>query len=225
MPNFDEVHDRLDRPLADALRLPGGRRRLSREPIDDATVLACLDAALAAAIDDAPRVEFVVVRDPEARHQLARIYRQGWSVYKRRVRREGGDLTSRQWEADHFEDAPAIVVACTHGGRPLFPAGMAARFYQPVLAAVQNLVVAAHALGLGAHPTMLAVWSVWEARRTLGLPRHVTPIAVVPLGWPQSASPDPVDTTGTSSAATVSVGTQTHLDRYGHRPFGNPPVR
>ena len=38
-------------------------------------------------------------------------------------------LSARQWEADHFEDVPVIIVACVRGRRPRFPAVNAAAFY------------------------------------------------------------------------------------------------
>jgi nitroreductase len=61
---------------------------------------------------------------------------------------------------------------------------------QDCSAAVQNLLLAAHALGLG------AVWTgfhpmedrVQGMRRLLGLPEHVIPLALVPLGHPDQPS-------------------------------------
>lgn len=58
-------------------------------------------------------------------------------------------------------------------------------------AAVQNLLLAAHALGLG------AVWAgvypqqerVEGFRRLLGLPKNVTPHSLVPLGYPAEQPP------------------------------------
>jgi nitroreductase len=199
--------------LAAAMREQAPGRRLRTDPIDDATVLTLLELASHAVAGRPRRVEFVVVRDPDVRHQLARMYRQGWSIYKRVLRsRASADATlaARQWEADHFEDVPVLVVTCIRGRRPRFPAIGAANFYGTAFAAVQNLLLAAQAAGLGAGATTLALWSSWEARRTLGLPGNVTPVAVVPLGWPRgSTEPD----------AVAPIGNLVHLDRYGHQPF------
>ena len=171
--------------IATVMRAQVGARRLAADAIDDATVLAVLDLASRANAGNRWRCEFVVVRDPDVRHQLARIYRQGWSIYRRFLRTHSGDdaeLEARQWEADHFEDVPVLIVPCVRGRRPRFPAAGAAAFYGAAYPAVQNLLLAATALGLGAGVTNLALWSSWEARRTLALPRNVTPVAVVPLG-------------------------------------------
>ena len=119
--------------------------------------------------------------------------RAGRSTSASCARRSGDDalLEDRQWESDHFEDVPVLVVACLPGRRPLFPAVGAAAFYGAAFPAVQNLLLAAAARGLGASATTLPLWSVWEARRTLGLPRRVTPVSVVALGWPRGAARRP----------------------------------
>jgi nitroreductase len=199
--------------VADLMRTQSAGRRLRNEPLDDETVLALLELASCATADKHRRVAFVVVRDPDVRHQLARTYRQGWSVYKRVLRTRSSDdavLEARQWESDHFEDVPVHVVACVPGRRPLFHAAGAAAFYAAAFPAVQNLLLAAGARGLGASATTLPLWSAWEARRTLGLPRTVTPVAVVALGWPRG---------GSVPAPALPVGNTVHLDRWGHQPF------
>jgi nitroreductase len=205
--------DLLDAPIAPLMRAQVPIRRLRSDPIDDDTLLTLLDLASHATEGSYRRCEFVVVRDPDVRHQLARAYRQGWSIYRRVLNARDRDdalLQARQWEADHFEDVPVIVVACVRGRRPMFPAISAASFYAGALPAVQNLLLAAAALGLGGAASTLALWSGWEARRTLGLPRSVTPVAVIPLGRPRGLpTPAPVP----------PLGNVVHLDRYGHQPF------
>ena len=205
--------DLLDAPIGAIMRAQVPIRRLRPDPIDDDTLLTLLELASHATADSHRRCEFVVVRDPDVRHQLARTYRQGWSIYRRVLStrdREDALLEARQWEADHFEDVPVIVVACVRGRRPVFSAIGAASFYACALPAVQNLLLAASAIGLGGAAGTLALWSGWEARRTLGLPHSVTPVAVIPLGRPRGLpTPTPVP----------PLGNLVHLDRYGHQPF------
>jgi nitroreductase len=209
--NFDDV--------AALMRSQTAGRRLRSDPVDDDTVLSLLELAAHATADRRRRGEFIVVRDPDVRHQLARTYRQGWSIYKRVLRTRSHDdaaLEARQWESDHFEDVPVLVVACVHGRRPLFPAVGAAAFYASAFPAVQNLCLAAAARGLGTSVTTLPLWSSWEARRTLGLPRRVTPVSVVALGWPHP---------GAVARPVPPVGNIIHLDRFGHQPFRARPRR
>jgi nitroreductase len=213
MTSSTALNNLLDAPIAAIMRAQAPVRRLRSDPIDDDTLLTLLDLASHATAGSHRRCEFVVVRDPDIRHQLARAYRQGWSIYRRMLHtadREDAVVEARQWEADHFEDVPVIVVACVHGRRPMFPAIGAASFYAGALPAVQNLLLAASAIGLGGAASTLALWSGWEARRTLGLPRSVTPVAVIPLGRPRGL-PTP--------APLPPLGNVVHLDRYGHQPF------
>jgi nitroreductase len=203
--------------IADLMRAQTAHQRMRNDPIDDDTLLSLLDLALHANAGRPQNCEFLVVRDPDVRHQLARTYRQGWSIYKRILRTHASAdalLEDRQWESDHFEDMPVQVVACIPRRRPLFPAAGAAAFYGGAFPAVQNLVLAAAARGLAASATVLPLWSVWEARRTLGLPRRVTPVSVVALGWPRGAVP-----VGHPAANTGPVANSVHLDRWGHQPF------
>ena len=173
----------LNPDLLRAMTISGEPVKLRRDPVSDDILRLCLDAA-AAGLHREPRYELVVVRDPDRLHQLARIYRQGWSVYRRIIARQGNSLDARQWEADHFEDTPIVIVGCARGLRPILPAIGEARYYASVLPPLQNLMLAARSLGLSASMSTLAVWSGWQARRTLDLPYRMTPAAVVTLGWP-----------------------------------------
>ena len=71
-------------------------------------------------------------------------------------------------------------------------------FYGTPFPAVQNLLLAARAAGLGAALNVMPLWNLPLARTTLGLPPWVTPVAVVPLGWPRGhfgpTSRPPVET-------------------------------
>ena len=218
MPSYDEVADGLRMPIVDAMETQRAIRRLRSDPVDDATVRRLLELAVKAPSgSNLQGWEFVVVRDPDVKHQLARLNRQAWAVYRRmNKRRARADyklermLEAVQWQADHFEEVPVIVVACLRGSRPVLPAVGASSYYGSICPAVQNLLLAARAIGLGAALTTLPLWSLRMARRTLGLPRGVTPCALVPLGWP----------TGSYGPTTRRpIEEIVHVDRYGNRAF------
>ena len=218
MPDFSKVADGLTMPLAEAMRTQRAVRRLRTDPVDDETIAALLDLAVRAPTgSNAQSWEFIVIRDGDVKHQLARLNRQAFSIYRRRARgRARGDLRAArmlaavQWQADHFEDAPVIVVACLHG-RPGFTSVGRASFYASIFPAVQNLLLAARSLGLGATLTTLPLWNRMLVRRTLGLPSGVTPCAVLPLGWPMRGGYGPTTRRPISEVL--------HVDRYGNRPF------
>jgi hypothetical protein len=56
----------------------------------------------------------------------------------------------------------------------------------------------------------MPLWSNWAARRILGLPWSITPIALVPLGWP-------IGRYGPTTRR--PVGEVVSLDRWGNRPW------
>ena len=208
----------LRMPLEEAMETQRAIRRLKPDPVEDALILRLLELALKAPTgSNAQNWEFVVVRDPSVKRRLARRNRQAWRLYGgigRRLARTDAKmlrlLDAVQWQAEHFEEIPVIVVACLRGLRVPFPPLFAASYYGSIFPSVQNLLLAARAAGLGAALITLPLWSTISVRRILGLPWNVTPCAVVPLGWP-------IGLYGPTTRK--PVGDVVSLDRYGHRPF------
>jgi nitroreductase len=212
----------LRMPLEEAMETQRAVRRLRPDPVDDALVLRLIELALKAPTgSNAQNWEFVVVRDPAVKARLGRQNRRAWAIYGRIGRRLArGDarmekvLRAVQWQADHFEEGPVLVVACLRGPRmPLWTMAESA-FFGSIYPSVQNLLLAARAAGLGAALITLPLWSTWAARRILGLPWSVTPCALVPLGWPRGRY---------GPTTRRPVGEVVSLDRYGNRPFGASP--
>ena len=209
---------RFDMPLEEALTTQRAIRRLKPDPVDDALVLRLIELAQKAPTgSNAQNWEFVVVKDPAVKARLGRRNRQAWSLYGGLGRRmSAGDpkmlrlLDAVQWQAEHFEEIPVIVVACLKSFRMPWPNIAAASYYGSIFPSVQNLLLAARAAGLGAALITLPLWSTFSARRILGLPWNVTPCAVVPLGWP-------VGKYGPTTRR--PVGEVVSLDRYGNRPW------
>jgi len=195
-------------------------RRLKTDPVDDALVLHLIELALKAPTgSNAQNWEFIVVRDSAVKAKLARLNRRAFGIYGaigRRMLERSGDqrmmkiLRAVQWQADHFEEVPVVVVACLKGVIPPWPPVAAASAYGSIFPSVQNLLLAARAAGLGAALITLPLWSKFLARRALGLPWNVSPCAVIPLGWPK----------GKYGATTRRpVEEVVSLDRYGNRAF------
>jgi nitroreductase len=136
-------------------------------------------------------------------------------IYKRSIERRGDEkmlrlLRAVQWQADHFDEIPVVVVACLKGVIPPWPSVAASSAYGSIYPAVQNLLLAARAAGLGAALITAPLWSKLLARRALGLPWNVTPCAVIPLGWPLGKY---------GPTTRRPVGELVSLDRYGNRAF------
>lgn len=82
--------------------------------------------------------------------------------------------------------APAAIVAA--GNMKLAISGKGRDFWvQDVSAAVENILLAAEAMGLGAVWTGVypRKYQLKTVRETLSLPEHIIPLAVVPVGFPK----------------------------------------
>src|SRR5467141_4019122 len=84
-------------------------------------------------------VRWVVVTDLEVKRRLGKVYRR--TASKLMEGDEDSPLTRSSWHLiDHFGEAPALIVVCTEGPN---------RRPASVFPAVQNVMLAARALGLG----------------------------------------------------------------------------
>lgn len=191
-----EVERRLSMPLVDALVTQRAVRRVLPDPVDPAIVRRCIELALEAPTgSNGQNWEFVVVTDEATKARLQVQYRRAWSLYGKAGERVRGDdpqtakiLRSVRWQVEHFTEIPVLVVACLRGGKVPYvpmPSIASSSHYGSVYPSVQNLLLAARAIGLGASLITLPLWSVTVARRILGLPLTVEPCCIVPLGWPR----------------------------------------
>lgn len=194
--SLDAVRERFSIPLHEAITTQRAVRRVLPDPVDDALVLQLIEYALKAPTgSNGQNWEFVVVTDRGVKAALAAQYRRSWGIYGRVATRvKGDDPTMRKvigavrWQVEHFEEIPTLVVACLRGSRVPFvplPPFAHSSYYGSIYPSVQNLLLAARAVGLGASLITLPLWSSIAARRILGLPWTVMPACVVPLGWPR----------------------------------------
>jgi nitroreductase len=205
-------------PLVEAMTTQRAIRRLKPDPVDDALVLRLIELALKAPSgSNAQNWEFVVVKDRAVKARFAKYNRMAWGIYggigKRMYASDEtmqGILRAVQWQADHFEDIPVLVIACLKSLIPWFPRLAVSSLYGSIFPSVQNLLLAARAANLGAALITLPLWSTFLARRALGLPWNVTPVAVVPLGWPRGRY---------GPTTRRPVGDVVHVDRWGNQPF------
>jgi nitroreductase len=77
-----------------------------------------------------------------------------------------------------MHEAPVRIVPCLEGGTPTRTSGSS------IYPAVQNMLLAARALGLGATLTTLYLQFEKEAEAPLGLPPNVHSYALSPIGYP-----------------------------------------
>ena len=144
----------------------------------------------------------MVVKDRRVKEKLAKHYRQAWSValatqyrpwttgsgLRRHLAANDEPMTKLlravQWQVDHSAAIPVQVVPCLGGGAragrvPYLPSPhvLASGVAGSIHPSVQNLLLAARAMGLGAGLVTLPLWSVTSARKILGLHRRLLPTA------------------------------------------------
>lgn len=170
-------------------------RRLKPDPVPEELLVKLIDAANQAPTgSNAQGARWIVVRDPDQRARLAALNKTAVESY---IAPGGGRATAlphqsagrRQrmlaavlWQAEHMQDIPALVIACYRFGQPVrHGQAMGGGSIWP---AVQNLLLAARALGLGAAPTTLGLANRTAAREILGLPDDMEAFCLVPVGYP-----------------------------------------
>jgi nitroreductase len=222
---------RLEMPLVEAMMTQRAIRRVYSDPVDDAVVLKCIELALRAPTgNDGQNWEFIVVKDRRIKEQLAKRYRQAWKiqrglVLRRAVARDESIAKiaqAMQWQIDHFTQIPVLVVACLRlgardGRLPVvrMPHVAESAYWGSIYPSVQNLLLAARAMGLGASLITLPLWSQRAARRALRLPHSITPCCIVPLGWPRGRY---------GPTTRKPVEEVVHLDGYGNRIWLEHPL-
>jgi len=188
--------------LYDALMTTRAMRRFSDEPVPDEVVSAILAAAVQAPSGgNIQPYQFVVVTDAEKRAQLGEIYRTAWERYRPAVeavtppaKDEAGttgqkrNIDASQHLADTIGSAPVHVVVLVprismtlqDDDGDLDVGSVLASVYP----AVENLILAARAHGLGT--TLTTVIRIYEeqARVVLEVPDRYEIAALLPLGHP-----------------------------------------
>lgn len=146
-------------------------------------------------------VRFVVTRDAATKATLQSWYLARWSVYnasyRDTIRKAGGRVPKLYEGADHFAHhlaaVPALVTVCAKladvhpsdaalgrlsvvGGASIYPA-------------VQNLLLAARAEGLGAALTTILCADEPRVKALLAIPEEFATVAMLALGFPERPFP------------------------------------
>ena len=221
-PDPAEALARLDMSMLEAMRTQRAVRRLHLDPVDHDVLLPLLELSLKAPTSSNTQDwSYLVIEDPAQKARLARLYRVLYRTFHPiEVRAAKGDeqalraMAPGQWQAEHFEELPVFVVPCYRRGLKHRPVGRpqisVASFYGSVFPAVQNLLLACRAVGLGASLQTLPIWVVPVARRILGLPRQMVPVCIIPIGWARGRY---------GPTTRRPIGEVVHLDTYGNQPF------
>ena len=166
--------------VLEAIKTRRSIRRQKPDPIDDKTVETVLEAAhWAPSWHNTQCWRFIVVRDSRIKVELANILNK--------IERDDKLLDNPATKA--VIQAPVLIVACAALGKAGFrrdgtPTTDKGDWYMfDVALAMQNLVLAAHALGLGT--VIVGAFDAKKAAESLEVPAGFCAVAMTPLGFPE----------------------------------------
>lgn len=181
-------HEPLD--VLEAIHSTPARRYLKSDPIPDDVLWTILDAAIRGPTGgNSQGWGWVIVTDPEVKAQIQGWYLEGWNnAYGNRKEEiladpDGGGLGHRNFRsaehlALHLHEAPVWVMPVLQNARESRMTGSS------VYGAVQNLMLAARAYGIGATLTSLYAGHEDDVKSLLGLPDGAKTMGLIPLGYP-----------------------------------------
>ena len=167
-------------------------RRLRPDPVPEALIRKILQAGISAPNGgNVQRWRFLVIKDKTIKQAVQVWYKKAFDevvgprylasapppgVTKEKYLRQHAAV---EYLTDHYHEAPVWIVACQEDG-PNPNRGSGASIYP----AVQNMLLAARALGLGATLTTRHLLFEKESETALGLPAGVHSYAILPIGYP-----------------------------------------
>ncbi len=169
-------------------------RRLKPDPVPADMVEQILRAGQAAPNGgNAQAWGFIVVEDPAIKKQIQTYYAKAYdelvgphyaSIIENMDEGPDRDKFERQVAAtkhltDHYHEAPLMIVACLNVGPNGANGGSGASIYP----AVQNMLLAARGLGLGATLTSRHMIFGKDVDKILGLPSGIMSFAILPIGY------------------------------------------
>ena len=148
--------------LFEAIRHRRSVRAYTREEVSEEEVEELIDVARwAPSAGDIQPWEFVIVRDAEIKRKLA----------------------AAALDQTFIEEAPVVIVVCAdeaQSSQGYGYRGVTLYCIQDTAAAIQNILLAAHALGLGT--CWIGAFREELVKRTLKTPLNVRPVAIIPVG-------------------------------------------
>ncbi len=178
-------HQRLSMPIGEAMFTQRSIRRFRPDPIPMEDIHLILEAASKAPNGANKQIaRFLVLTDRARIREFGRLYHEAWWAKRRDeegwtgpqdVPAEDTRYVAAMRLADEIQDAPCVILALA------VPPGWA----NSVIPAVQNLMLAARALGIGSVPTTLHPSVMDRFHAMFDIPREVSFHFCVPLGYPR----------------------------------------
>ncbi len=173
----------------DVARTQRAMRRLHSDPIPDEDLWTILETAIMAPSGGNQQPwNFVVIRDAETKAKIGAWYLEAWTRSYGPARETmladanmAKTFRSADYLANHMAECPVLVLATIKKEQFAIGPTLGASIYP----AVQNLMLAARALGLGTALTTLHKMHEADVKALLGIPDDVETMALIPVGRPK----------------------------------------
>ena len=182
------TESRLSMPLGETIYSLRAIRRFKPDPITDSDLRDILEAAIRAPNGgNAQPWHLLAIRDPELREELGTLYHEAWWAKRKDEGIDGPEdippgkspRRSAMRLANEIGRAPVILLVC--------PTSKGQGAMGSVIPSVQNLLLAARALGIGGTITTLHQQVEERVHRLLGIPQTVQVLYCIPLGYPRGS--------------------------------------
>jgi nitroreductase len=178
-----------DVPLLEGLRTTRALRRLRPDPVPRGLIRKVCEAGTCAPSGGNRQPWFfIAVTEPARRAWVAERYRRVFQAYIQPAVEAAKDpayskakrrnMRAAIYLADHLHEVPVhlFVAGWTRRGQPQL---------QALFPAIQNILLACRAVGLGASLTTVHTAFGKEVDEWLGLPANCPTCALLPIGWPR----------------------------------------
>jgi nitroreductase len=162
----------------EAIRTTRAMRRLDpSRPVSDEDLRKIVEAATKAPSGaNSQPVRWILITDPDVKRKVGAVYRRCAGALLADFDESDPALLRSSWHlAEHLGDAPALAVACCEGPN---------RRPASVYPGIQNLMLAARALGLGTTLTTSHLQDEAALKEILGIPDDVLTYCIIPIGYP-----------------------------------------
>ncbi len=141
------------------------RRLFNGEEVSEEIIKELIECAINAPSSmDCQPWHFIIVRDEETKKKLA--------------------VLKEENNKEHISTSSILVIVCVDTEKS------SSRWIEDGITATENLLLATHALGLGAvYVTGFSLTKpevAKEIREILNLPENITPVTIIPIGYPNS---------------------------------------
>jgi nitroreductase len=171
---------RLSMPLGEAIFTQRSIRRFKSDPIAVEDLHLILEAAVKAPNGGNQQLaRFLVVTDRDAIREFGVLYHEAWWA-----KRHDEGFHNRSELPRRFHPAAGLADAMTEVPCIVFAVALPGGTADSVIPAVQNLMLAARALGIGSVPTTLHQSVMPRFHTMFDIPSDVSFHFCVPLGYP-----------------------------------------